>query len=103
MAIDRLVFFESRSRGESTLIEALFIDDGVPIFFEAFLPFEERSFKANISSEDEDKGEEHTAEDLLDACWCAGCMTPENETRTDEVQALIDRCTFRSSESNWNY
>lgn len=97
---DRLVFFASCVRGENTVLEALFVHNGEPILFKAELPFEDREFFAAIHSTSWELAEEFDAGDLLDACWCDGCLEPEVSEKTEEVLRLIDLCDVESSENN---
>ena len=96
---ERLMVFDCRPWGDDTLIEAVFIDHGIPIVFRARLPFEDREYFADIFSTNEASAEYFSSEELLDACFCAGHMTPENKEHTDETQALVKQCV-EPSESN---
>lgn len=83
-------------------IEAVFIDEDTPILFEGFFP-EGNTFLADISSESVEKSEKYTIDELFDACTFmvhTYKLIPENTIKTDEVQALIDKCVVLSSQSN---
>ena len=97
---DRLLFFHSsQAWGDDTLIEALFMDEDKPILFRARLPCGERTYKADVFSTDEGSAEFFIPDELLDACFCHGCLEPENKEHTDETKALMEQCT-ESSENN---
>ena len=96
---ERLLFFDSRPWGDDTLIEALFMDKDKPIVFRARLPFEEREFFADVFSTNEGSAEFFTPTELLDACFSAGFMKPENKEHTDETRALMEQCV-ESNEAN---
>ena len=97
----RLLFCQIDSKnGEDTAIQALFLHNDQPILFNATLPSENREFYADIYSTNEETAEEFMPEDLLDACYCNGCMEPENKEHTDETRALMTQCVIGADENN---
>ena len=97
---ERLMFLDSRPWGDDTLIEAVFSDRDIPIVFRARLPFEDREFFADRFSTNEASAEYFSSEELLDACFNAGCMTPEHAEHTDETRALMEQCDWAAEENN---
>jgi hypothetical protein len=100
---ERLVFFHSEllPDEETTFIEALFVDMDIPILFRARLPFEEREFYSDVFSTNEGSVDYFSREELLDACFCSGALNQEQEEKTDEVVALIERCDHPSDNNDF--
>ena len=93
---ERLLYFNSKTRRGKTKIEALFQHDEYPIHFIATLAAGEREFQANIHSTNEEIANLFDPMELLDACFCQGCLIPENSRLTEQLDNLIEECVYAS-------
>ena len=100
MKPERLLVLWSKEWNDDVLIEALFMDEDTPIVLRARLPFEEREFFADVFSTNEGSAEAFSSTELLDACWCAGCLEPEHKEHIDETRALLQQCTEPSGDND---
>lgn len=80
--------------------ESAFLHEGRPIFFEAHLPFEEREFYANIFATNEEHAALFAPEELLDACYCSGCLGPEHKRNTKATDELMKKCDVAGEYNN---
>ena len=97
---ERLLLLKKARFAGGVNIEALFVDDGRPIVFNARLCDGERDFDAQVLATNEEDAEFFCQEELLAACWCRGALEPEGKTLTDEMRILQDQCGVPSECNN---